>query len=463
MSSGGGGGGGFSTRAVHAGQPPDPSTGAVVPNIVLASTFAQRSPGVPHGGPHGFEYARTNNPTRAALEACVSDLSQGADFSVAFASGMAAITACLHLLRPGDRVAAIADAYGGTLRVLNSIAGPTYGIAADYCEFAFRRRRREEGGDPVGIHNTVAETHAEAVKRIAAVLRALPRRDATRMVWLESPSNPLLNIVDIAAVAEAIRVVFPSEGGGGDAAAAGSSSAHTNTAVAAAAAARRVLLVVDNTFMSPYFQSPLALGADLCVEASTKFLNGHSDVVGGIVSGRGAAGGDGAASLEARLRHIQNAAGAVPSPFDCYLCLRGIKTLAIRMERCARNAMAVAVFLEQHASVDKVLYPGLVSHPHHALARRQASGFGSMITFYLKGDFEAARLFLESVRLFTLAESLGAVESLIESPAIMTHASIPKAKRLELGLADNLVRLSIGVEDEADLIADLAQALGTIP
>ena len=254
--------------------------------------------------------------------------------------------------------------------------------------------------------------------RISAVLCALPHKDSTKMVWLESPSNPLLKIVDIAAVAKAIQEVFAPS----------SSSSRAD-----------VLLVVDNTFMSPYFQSPLALGADLCVEASTKFLNGHSDVVGGIVSGRERGGESRFDGIEARLRHVQNAGGAVPSPFDCYLCLRGIKTLAIRMERCASNAMAVATFLEAHDRVDRVLYPGLASHPQHALAQRQASGFGSMITFYIKGDFEAARVFLESVELFTLAESLGAVESLIESPAIMTHASIPRARRLELGLDDNLV------------------------
>lgn len=378
-------------------------------------TYARFGKDSPLSYGHGFEYSRTNNPTRAALEICVSDL-EGATFAVAFSSGMAAVASCLHLLSPGDSIAAVADAYGGTLRMINTLACPTYGVSVDYCEFS----------------TNVTESQEEAIERIARIFNSLPHKDSTKMVWIESPSNPLLKLVDIMATKAAIKQVFPS---------------------------KEVLLVVDNTFMSPYFQLPLSLGADLCVEASTKFLNGHSDMTGGIVSGREQ---DSSVSLEARLRHIQNAAGAVPSPFDCYLCLRGIKTLGIRMERSAQNAMAVAKFLEVHEKVEKVIYPGLASHPNHELARRQSKGFGSMITFFIRGDYEAARVFLENVQLFTLAESLGAVESLIESPAIMTHASIPRSRRIELGLYDNLVRISVGIEDEADLVADLKQALGAI-
>jgi cystathionine gamma-lyase len=395
---------GFSTQCIHAGQPHDPVTGSVVPNIVLSSTFAQKSPGVPHGTQsihsygHGFEYSRTNNPTRATYELCCAAL-EGGSFAVAFSSGMAAISGALHLLKHGDNVLCIADAYGGTLRYINTICGPTYGITSTYADFA--------------------------IEDLHGLLASQPK--TTKMVWLETPSNPLLKVLDISAIAAAIRTVFCND---------------------------ECLLVVDNTFMSPYFQRPLDLDADLVVEAATKFLNGHSDAVGGVVAGKSLA-------LEKRLRHTQNALGAVPSPFDCYLVLRGIKTLPLRMKQSASNAMQVALFLEQHPAVESVIYPGLTSHPQHELSKRQMlnDGFGSMVVFYCTGGYEGARTLLEGFQLWTLAESLGAVESLVESPAIMTHASIPKEKREELGISDNLVRLSCGIENVQDLIQDLERAL----
>ena len=376
---------------------------------------------------------------------------------------MASISGALHLLRTGDNVVCIADAYGGTLRYINSIITPTYGITATYGDFT--------------------------TDNIVELLASQPK--TTKMIWLESPSNPLLKVLDIQEISKAMHTVFNNQ----------------------------CLLVVDNTFMSPYFQRPLELGADLVVESATKFLNGHSDVVGGVVVGRNAV-------LEKKLRHTQNALGAVPSPFDCYLTLRGIKTLPLRMERSASNAMKIATFLEQHVCVEKCLYvsvvvvvvfccccccccceccccesicfslhlviltticfrllllfwicctcicsfvrvsvqPGLNSHPQHALCAKQMlnNGYGSMIVFYCIGGFDHAKRLLEGFRLWTLAESLGAVESLVESPAIMTHASIPKEKREELGIHDNLIRLSVGVENVEDLIDDLAQALAPL-
>ena len=393
---------GFATRTIHAGQPHDPHTGSVVPNIVLSSTFAQKSPGIPFaqnspGAPHGFEYSRTNNPTRATYELCCASLENG-EYAVAFASGMAAISGALHLLKHGDNVLCIADAYGGTLRYINTICVPTYGITATYGDFA--------------------------TENVMELLAKSPK--TTKMVWIESPSNPLLKVLDIAAIAAAVRDTFHGE----------------------------CLLVVDNTFMSPYFQRPLELGADLVVESATKFLNGHSDVVGGIVAGRNRA-------LEQRLRHTQNALGAVPSPFDCYLVLRGMKTLPLRMERSASNAMQLALFLESHTSVERVIYPGLPSHPQHELSKRQMlhGGFGSIVCFFCVGGLIGANIILERFQLWTLAESLGAVESLVEAPAVMTHSSIPKEKREELGIFDNLIRLSCGIEDASDLIFDMNQAL----
>ena len=400
---------GFSTRTIHAGQPHDPITGSVVPNIVLSSTFAQSSPGIPHGITnvhsygHGFEYSRTNNPTRATYELCCASLHSG-QFSVAFSSGMASISGALHLLKTGDNVLCIADAYGGTLRYISTICGPTYGITSTFGNF-----------------------NDNTVDCVSKLISSSPSN--TKMIWLESPSNPLLKVLDIQAISIEMHKVFGND----------------------------CLLVVDNTFMSPYFQRPLELGADLVIESATKYLNGHSDVVGGVVCGNNL-------NLEKRLRHTQNALGAVPSPFDCYLVLRGIKTLPLRMNKSASNAMKVALFLENHHCVEKCLYPGLPSHPQHQLSKKQMlnNGFGAMVVFYCIGGFNHAKVLLEGFHLWTLAESLGAVESLVESPAIMTHASIPKEKREELGIYDNLIRLSVGIENVEDLINDLDQALNRL-
>jgi len=376
---------GFATRAVHAGQPPDPATGAVSVPIYLTSTFAQA--GV--GRHKGYEYSRTANPTRTALETCIASLEDGRS-GLAFASGMAAESAVAQLLRPGDHTIAVDDLYGGTYRLFHHVLEPM-GLTFSYVDPA-------DG---------------------AALARAW--REETRMVWLESPTNPLLKLVDIAAVARL---------------------AHD----------RGALVVVDNTFLSPYFQRPLTLGADIVVHSATKYLGGHSDVIlGAVVVNRD--------DLHQRLAFIQNAVGGVPGPLDAWLVLRGLKTLALRMGAHAGNAQRVAEFLEQHRQVVRVLYPGLPSHPQHALARRQMSGFGGMMAFEVRGGLDVARRLVERTRLFTLAESLGAVESLIELPAAMTHASIPADIRRRRGVADGLIRLSVGIEDSDDLIRDLDQAL----
>ena len=376
---------GFSTRAIHAGQDPDSSTGAVVVPIYQTSTFAQDAV----GKHKGYEYSRTRNPTRTALEACIAAL-EGGRHGLAFASGMAAETVIMHLLEPGDHTVAVDDLYGGTYRLFRRVLEPT-GLSFSFVD----------GSD------------------LQAVERALTER--TRMVWVESPTNPLLKLVDIEAV---------------------SRLAH----------ARQALLVVDNTFMSPYFQRPLALGADIVVHSATKYLGGHSDVIGGaLVVNR--------EDLAERLAFLQNAVGGVPGPLDAWLVLRGLKTLAIRMREHDRNARLVAAFLSEHPKVARVFYPGLPSNPQRELARRQMSGFGGMISFEVKGGLDAARRVVERTQLFTLAESLGGVESLIELPAAMTHSSIPAETRRAHGVADGLVRLSVGIEDVADLISDLDRAL----
>jgi len=372
---------GFATRAIHAGQRPDPTTGAVMTPVYLTSTYVQSSPGVHKG----YEYSRTQNPTRDALQGCLAAL-EGAQHALAFASGLAATAAILHLLEAGDHVLASDDVYGGTFRI---------------CDKVFRRH---------GLDFTWVD-----MSDPANVERGL-RKD-TKLVWIESPTNPMLKIVDLAAVAR----------------------------LAKAAGARTV---VDNTFATPFFQRPLEHGIDLVAHSTTKYLNGHSDVVGGAVMTS-----DGA--LHERLRFLQNAVGGVPGPMDAFLVLRGLKTLHVRMERHAVNALALARFLQGHPQVERVTYPGLPSHPQHALARRQMSGFGGMLTFVLRGGLPAARAFLESVRLFALAESLGGVESLIEHPAIMTHASVPRETREALGIADGFIRISCGIEDVDDLVADL--------
>jgi cystathionine gamma-lyase len=371
----------FETLAIHAGQPPDPRTGAVMTPIYLSSTFAQEGP----GKHKGYEYSRSGNPTRDALEGCYAAL-EGARHGFAFASGLAASDAVLHLLEAGDHVLASDDVYGGTFRILDKVY-----------------KRHGIGFDQVDMTD------------LAAVERAF--KPTTRLVWIESPTNPLLKIADVAAVARLAR-------------------------------ARGATSVVDNTFATPYLQRPLELGADLAIHSATKYLNGHSDVVGGAAMTNDD-------PLAERLRFVQNAAGGVPSPMDCYLVLRGLKTLAVRMERHAEGAMKIARWLEGHAQVERVLYPGLPSHPQHALAKRQQRGFGGMLAFVIRGGLPAARAFLETVRVFACAESLGGVESLIEHPAIMTHASIPAEQRAALGIADGLIRVSVGLEHVDDLVADL--------
>jgi cystathionine gamma-lyase len=376
---------GFGTRAIHAGQPPEPTTGAVMTPIFLTSTFVQDGP----GEHKGFEYSRSHNPTRFALEDNLAALEGGAH-GLAFASGSAATEAVMSLLSAGDHVVAGDDLYGGSFRLFDKVIRRR-GIQFDYF-------------DP-----------AAGAPGVEALLRP-----ETRLVWIETPTNPLLKLCDIAAVAKVCK-------------------------------ARGVLLAVDNTFMTPYLQRPLELGADLVCHSTTKYLNGHSDVVGGAV----VTSDD---ELHERLAFLQNAIGAVPSPLDSFLVLRGVKTLHVRMERHEANARRIAAFLAAHDQVERVIYPGLESHPQHQLALRQQRGFGGMISFELRGDLEAARRFLKACALFACAESLGGVESLIEHPAIMTHASVPPERRRELGIGDAFIRLSVGIEDGDDLIADLEGA-----
>ena len=377
---------GLSTLAVHAGQSPDPQTGAVMTPIYASSTFAQSSPGV-HTG---WEYARSGNPTRAALESCVAELEGGAR-GFAFASGLAAENAVLDLLDAGSHVVAGTDIYGGTWRLFQRVRARTAGLSVTFV-------------DPSDL---------------SAVEAAL--RPDTRMIWVESPGNPLLSLADLAAIGRLGK-------------------------------ARGILTVADNTFASPALQRPIPLGIDIVVHSATKYLNGHSDVVAGIAVTATAEVGE-------RLAFLQNATGGVLDPFQSFLVLRGIKTLPLRMERHSRNGLAIAKWLESHPKVAKVLYPGLPSHPQHALAQRQMSGFGGMIAAYLDIDLTGTTRMLERVRLFTLAESLGGVESLIGHPWTMSHASLPENHRRSLGVPPSLIRLSVGVEDEADLIGDLAQAL----
>lgn len=376
---------GFSTRAIHAGQPADPATGATVVPIYATSTYTQSAP----GEHKGYDYSRSGNPTRTALETCLAAL-EGGERGMAFASGLAATTAVFQgLLKPGDEVVAAADLYGGTFRLLEKVFKP-WGLTTSYTDDA----------SPAGF---------------AALMT--PK---TRMVWIETPTNPLLQILDIAALAEL---------------------SHKHGAI----------LVVDNTFASSYLQRPLEHGADIVVHSTTKYLGGHSDVVGGAVVG-------GTRLLEP-VKFFQNAAGGVPGPFDSYLVLRGLKTLAVRMDRHCQNAADLADWLVAQPQVAKVYYPGLKSHPGHAVAARQMSAFGGMISLQLHGGAAAARQFLTRTHLFSLAESLGGVESLVNHPATMTHASIPKAVREARGVDDGLIRLSVGIEDVEDLRADLAGAL----
>ncbi|QDG54053.1 cystathionine gamma-synthase [Persicimonas caeni] len=376
---------GFGTRAIHAGQEPDPTTGAIMTPIFQTSTYVQSSP-----GEHtGYEYSRSQNPTRHALEDCVASL-EGGKHGIAFGSGCAATTTILHMLESGDHVVSGDDVYGGTYRLFTRVFDQMD------VDFSF-----------------VDMTDVDAFEASLT--------DKTKLVWLESPTNPLLKICDIEKICEI---------------------AH----------ARDIPVVVDNTFMSPYFQQPLALGADMVVHSMTKFINGHSDVVAGMV----VTNDD---DIAEKLHFLQNSMGAVPGPMDCWLVLRGLKTLHVRMRQHQENAQRIAAFLDSHDAVERVIYPGLESHPQYEIAQRQMSGPGGMITFFLKGGLDKARRMLEAVEVFALAESLGGVESLIEHPAIMTHASVPKEVREELGITDGLVRLSVGIEDGDDLLADLEQAL----
>ncbi len=375
----------FETRAIHVGQEPERTTGAVVVPIYQTSTYAQRSP-----GDHlGHEYSRTSNPTRDALQTCLASL-EGANHGMAFSSGMGAISTILTMFKSGDHVISTDDVYGGTFRVFDKI----------FKEF--------------GMSFSFVDT-----SDIRALESAV--RPQTRMVWVESPTNPLLRITDIRRVADLCR-------------------------------SRGLLLAVDNTFMSPALQRPLELGADMVVHSTTKYLGGHSDVVGGFV-------GTNNSDLHERIKFRQNAVGAVPGPFDAWLTLRGIKTLPLRMAAHESNARHLAQFLSSHPLVQEVIYPGLPSHPGHAVQKTQASGFGGMIGMRVRGGLEVARRVCSNTKLFFLAESLGGVESLIEHPAIMTHASVPKEQREARGITDNLVRLSVGVENREDLQADLDQAL----
>ena len=378
---------GLGTRAIHAGQAPDPSTGAVMPPIYATSTYAQSSPGVHQG----FEYSRTHNPTRFAYERCVAGL-EGGSRGFAFASGMAATATLLELLDSGDHVVAMDDLYGGSFRLFERVRRRSAGLDFSFVDMT----------DPAAFE--VALT---------------PK---TKLVWIETPTNPLLKIVDIAAIA---------------------AIAHRHGA----------LVVVDNTFASPILQRPLEHGADIVMHSATKYLNGHSDMVGGMV-----VVGDNA-DLAERIAFLQNSAGAVQGPFDSFLALRGLKTLHLRMRAHCENAQAIAEFLQGHDAVQDVIYPGLPSHPQHDLAARQMDGFGGMLSFRLRGGFEAAKRFCERTQLFTLAESLGGVESLVNHPAVMTHASVPAETRARLGIGDELVRLSVGVESLDDLQCDLARAL----
>ncbi len=377
----------FATRSIHAGQEPDPTTGAVMQPIYATSTFKQRSP-----GEHtGYEYARTQNPTRMAFERCIADLEGGAH-GFAFSSGLGAMGTVLELLDAGSHLVAVDDMYGGSWRLFERVRRRTAGLRVSYV-------------DP---------NHPERLEQAIA--------PDTRMIWVETPSNPLLKITDLAQVARLAK-------------------------------ARGILTVCDNTFASPYLQRPLELGFDIVVHSVTKYINGHSDAVGGIVL----IGNN--ARLKEQFEFMQNAIGSIMDPFTSFLALRGVKTLPLRMQQHCASALKIAHWLDAHPKTEQVIYPGLPKHPQHALAAQQMSGFGGMISAYLKADLAGTRRFLERCHLFTLAESLGGVESLIGHPGLMSHASLPAERRAELKLTDNLVRLSVGIEDADDLIADLDHAL----
>jgi len=384
---------GFATRAIHAGQEPDPATGAIMTPIYATSTYVQTSPGVHKG----YDYARTANPTRTALEKCVADLEGGAR-GLAFASGLAGMATVLDALDSGSHIVASDDLYGGTYRLFENVRKRSANLSASFVDMS----------DPAELSSAI--------------------RPKTRMIWVETPSNPLLKVIDLAAVARIARE-------------------------------RELIAVADNTFATPWIQRPLELGFDIVVHSATKYLNGHSDIIGGVVV---VAGEPRCAALAERLAYLQNAVGGISSPFDSFLALRGLKTLAVRMERHCANASELARWLIEQPEVARVHYPGIATHPQHALARRQMHAFGGMVTVELKTDLAGTKRFLEHCRLFALAESLGGVESLIEHPALMTHGSIPQPQRAALGIGDSLVRLSVGIEDVEDLRRDLRDALDAI-
>lgn len=378
----------FDTLAIHAGQQPDPSTGAIMTPVYLTSTYVQDGP----GEHKGYEYSRTKNPTRLALEGCLAAL-EGAKYGAAFASGCAATDMLMHVLNAGDHVVCSDDVYGGTFRLFDKV------FRRQGLEFSF-----------VDMSN-----HENLEKAITS---------KTKLIWVETPTNPMLKLVDLARVSELARK-------------------------------KGILTVCDNTFMTPYFQKPLSLGFDVVVHSTTKFINGHSDCVGGFACTSNE-------ELAQKMYFLQNAVGGVPSPMDSFLVLRGVKTLGVRMARHNENAHHVAEFLKGHPRAKKLTWPGLTSHPQHALAKKQMTGFGGMMTFEIEGGLPAARTFLKTTKIFACAESLGGVESLIEHPAIMTHASVPPENRAKLGISDGLIRLSVGIEDSQDLVDDLRQAFDAV-
>eukprot|EP01095_Lingulamoeba_sp_RSL-Kostka_P005065 TRINITY_DN16428_c0_g1_i1.p1 TRINITY_DN16428_c0_g1~~TRINITY_DN16428_c0_g1_i1.p1 ORF type:complete len:417 (-),score=174.38 TRINITY_DN16428_c0_g1_i1:215-1384(-) len=381
----------FGTDCIHAGQEPDPVTGAVMTPISLSTTFVQKSP-----GQHtGYEYARTGNPTRNAYEACVAKCENG-KHGLAFASGLAATATLLHLLKSGDEIIAMDDMYGGTNRYFHKVAQP-------FANLKF---------------NLVDLTNLEAFESAM--------NENIKMVWIETPTNPTLKISDIQALSDIAHAVNSE-----------------------------VIVVVDNTFLSPYFQRPLDFGADIVLHSVSKYINGHSDVIGGIVITN-------SDEINEKLRFLQNGMGAIQGVFSSFLAMRGLKTLHVRMKQHAINAQAVAEFLESHEKVERVIYPGLPSHPQYELAQKQQTGFGGMVTFFIKGGLDESRTFLENLKVFSLAESLGGVESLAEHPAIMTHASVPPELRKKLGISDTLIRLSVGIEETEDILEDISNALDQV-
>ena len=379
---------GFETRAIHAGQEPDPTTGAIMTPIYTSSTYVQESPGVHKG----YDYSRSVNPTRKALEACIADL-EGSTYGFAFASGMSASATVLELLSSGDHVIAMDDLYGGTYRLFENVRKRSAGLDFTFCDLSN------------------SETLESSIT------------DKTKMIWIETPTNPLLKIADLQVIAK-----FAKD--------------------------NNLISVCDNTFCSPFVQNPLDFGFDIVVHSATKYLNGHSDLIGGVV-----VCSDRQEQLASELLYLQNAVGSIMNPFDSFLLLRSLKTLPVRMERHCSNALQIATYLESHESIEKVIYPGLESHPQHDIAKKQMREFGGMISVVLKGGLDSAKTFLERTDIFSLAESLGGVESLIEHPAIMTHASVPPEVREEIGISDGLVRLSVGIEALEDLIEDIEGAL----